>query len=35
MRPAGRRVSFDDEALSLVVLMATLGEAVSPWSGGL
>ena len=26
-RPAARRISFDDEALSLVVLMAMLGEA--------
>jgi energy-coupling factor transporter ATP-binding protein EcfA2 len=29
MRPAVRRASFDEEALSLVVLMAMLGEAVS------
>ena len=28
MRPAVRRVSFDEEALSLVVLVAMLGEAV-------
>ncbi len=27
LRPAARRISFDDEALSLVVLMAMLGEA--------
>jgi hypothetical protein len=26
MRPAARRISFDDEALSLVVLVAMLGE---------
>jgi len=29
LRPAVRRVSFDDEALSLVVLVAMLGEAAS------
>ena len=28
LRPAVRRVSFDEEALSLVVLVAMLGEAV-------
>jgi hypothetical protein len=28
LRPATRRISFDDEALSLVVLVAMLGEAV-------
>jgi hypothetical protein len=36
-RPSGRRISFDDEALSLVVLVAMLGEdapgAVTPASG--
>ena len=33
MRPAIRRASFDGEALSLVVLMAMLGEAVSAGVG--
>jgi len=33
LRPAGRRISFDDEALSLVVLMAMLGEA-APGAAG-
>jgi hypothetical protein len=33
MRPAVRRVSFDEEALSLVVLVAMLGEAVSAGGG--
>ena len=32
-RPAIRRISFDDEALSLVVLMAMLGEAVPHAAG--
>jgi len=33
LRPAARRISFDDEALSLVVLMAMLGET-APNSAG-
>jgi energy-coupling factor transporter ATP-binding protein EcfA2 len=33
LRPAVRRVSFDEEALSLVVLVAMLGEAVSVGAG--
>ena len=33
LRPAARRISFDDEALSLVVLMAMLGEAVPDAAG--
>jgi len=33
IRHAVRRASFDEEALSLVVLMAMLGEAVSPGAG--
>jgi energy-coupling factor transporter ATP-binding protein EcfA2 len=33
IRPAVRRTSFDEEALSLVVLMVMLGEAVSPGAG--
>jgi energy-coupling factor transporter ATP-binding protein EcfA2 len=33
MRPAVRRTAFDEEALSLVVLMAMLGEAVSAGAG--
>jgi energy-coupling factor transporter ATP-binding protein EcfA2 len=33
IRPAVRRTSFDEEALSLVVLMVMLGEAVSPAAG--
>ncbi|HWM96365.1 MAG TPA: hypothetical protein VNO54_04850, partial [Streptosporangiaceae bacterium] len=33
LRPAVRRVSFDEEALSLVVLVAMLGEAVSAGAG--
>ena len=33
LRPAARRISFDDEALSLVVLMAMLGEAVPHAAG--
>jgi energy-coupling factor transporter ATP-binding protein EcfA2 len=33
IRPAVRRASFGEEALSLVVLMAMLGEAVSPGAG--
>jgi hypothetical protein len=32
-RPSARRISFDDEALSLVVLMAMLGEAASDAAG--
>ena len=33
LRPAVRRISFDDEALSLVVLMAMLGEAALDAAG--
>ena len=33
LRPAARRISFDEEALSLVVLMAMLGEAVPAAAG--
>ena len=33
LRPASKRVSFDDEALSLVVLVAMLGEAVPGQAG--
>ena len=33
LRPAVRRISFDDEALSLVVLMAMLGEAAPDGKG--
>ena len=33
LRPAARRIAFDTEALSLVVLMAMLGEA-APGPGG-
>jgi energy-coupling factor transporter ATP-binding protein EcfA2 len=33
LRPATRRISFDDEALSLVVLVAMLGEAVPAEAG--
>jgi len=33
VRPAARRASFDEEALSLVVLTAMLGEAVSAGAG--
>jgi energy-coupling factor transporter ATP-binding protein EcfA2 len=33
LRPAARRVSFDEEALSLVVLMAMLGEAAPAAAG--
>jgi hypothetical protein len=33
LRPAVRRISFDDEALSLVVLMAMLGEAAPDAKG--
>jgi hypothetical protein len=34
LRPAARRISFDEEALSLVVLMAMLGQA-APAAAGL
>ena len=33
LRPTARRISFDEEALSLVVLMAMLGEAASDAAG--
>src|SRR5271165_4207122 len=33
LQPAARRISFDEEALSLVVLMAMLGEAVPAATG--
>ncbi len=33
LRPAVRRISFDDEALSLVILMAMLGEAAPDAAG--
>ena len=33
LRPTARRISFDEEALSLVVLMAMLGEAASDTAG--
>jgi energy-coupling factor transporter ATP-binding protein EcfA2 len=33
LRPTARRISFDEEALSLVVLMAMLGEAASNAAG--
>ena len=33
LRPAARRISFDEEALSLVVLMAMLGEAAPDAAG--
>jgi energy-coupling factor transporter ATP-binding protein EcfA2 len=33
LRPAARRISFDEEALSLVVLMAMLGEAAPAAAG--
>ena len=33
LRPTARRISFDEEALSLVVLIAMLGEAVSDAAG--
>jgi energy-coupling factor transporter ATP-binding protein EcfA2 len=33
LRPTARRISFDEEALSLVVLMAMLGEAASNSAG--
>ena len=33
LRPVARRISFDEDALSLVILVAMLGEAAPAWAG--